>query len=124
MAKVFLDANILIDLYERNLSQTRGFTNHKLHISPLSCHILCYVKKVKTPDTKLDKLLLNLGIIALTPRLLSRSLAGPTDDLEDNIQLHSAVDEKCEYFFTRDKLLLKMAYFGTTHIVESLPPTI
>ena len=123
MATIFLDANILIDLYERDQKKAKDLTTHKLYISPLSTHILCYVKKDKIPQLKLNKLLIKIGLVSLTPTILEHALAGPTDDLEDNIQLHSAIEAECKYFFTRDKLLLKMAYFGKMQIINSLKVT-
>lgn len=120
MASIFLDTNLLIDLYERDPSQVKALTLHQLHISPLSCHILCYTEKIGVPDPKLNTLLAKIGIVTLTPTILAHSLVGPTDDLEDNLQLHSAIQAECKYFLTRDRLLLKMAYFGKTKIVNSL----
>ena len=120
MANIFLDTNILIDLYERDPAKAKEYTGHKLYISPLSCHILCYTEKVKIPDAKLTQLLTNIGLVDLNSEVLSRSLSGPTNDIEDNLQLHSAVRANCEYFITRDKLLLKMAYFGKTKITSEM----
>jgi len=43
-------------------------------------------------------------------------MTGPTDDFEDNVQLHSAVMGDCDYFLTMDKKLIKMKYFGKMRI--------
>lgn len=120
MATIYLDTNILIDLYKRDASQLKALTKHKLHISPLSCHILCYATKTKIPSPKLDVLIKKMGIISLSNIILQRALIGPTGDLEDNLQLHSASQAKCQYFLTRDKLLLKLGYFGDTAIVSKI----
>ena len=120
MATIFLDTNILFDIYERDAAKAQLFIDHKLHISPLSYHILTYITKTKIPNTKLNQMLSDFGIISLSSEILMRALQGPTDDLEDNIQLHSAIEANCQYFFTSDKLLLKMAYFGKMAIVDSL----
>ena len=120
MANIFLDTNILIDLYGRDKSRTNQINQHNSYISPLSCHILAYTNKIKIPNSKLNHLLENIGIVNLTQTILERSLSGPTDDLEDNIQLNSAAESDCQYFLTNDKFLLKIAYFGKMQIVNSL----
>ena len=120
MAKIFLDTNILIDLYDRNPKIAKLISGHTNYISPLSCHILCYVNKVNIPSPKLSILLSGLSIVELTRKIVSRAIEGPTDDIEDNIQLHSAADSSCDYFLTNDKLLLKMKFFGQLKILDTL----
>jgi predicted nucleic acid-binding protein len=120
MALIFLDTNILIDLYDRNPKLLNIITGHDNQISSLSCHILCYTNKIRIPNSKLNHLLADIGIIGLTSTIVTRSMQGPTDDFEDNVQLHSAAEANCQYFMTSDKLLLKMKFFGTTAIVSSL----
>jgi len=61
-----------------------------------------------------------LHLISLTDKIIDKALLGPTKDLEDNIQLHSAVEADCDIFLTNDKALLKMGYFGKTKIVDHL----
>ncbi|MCE7897743.1 MAG: hypothetical protein DPW11_03950 [bacterium] len=120
MASIYLDTNILIDLFRRDTGKITELTDHKLYISPLSCHILCYATKTNVPSMEIDILLKNIGVVNLSNIILQRALVGPTNDLEDNIQLHSATQGKCQYFLTRDKLLLKLGYFGETAIVDHL----
>ena len=48
------------------------------------------------------------------------SLDGPTKDLEDNIQLHSAAKTEADFFLTNDKKLLKMKFFGKMRIVTTI----
>ena len=65
----------------------------------------------------------SLGTISIAPldeNVLKKSLEGPTADLEDNIQLHSAAESNCDYFLTNDKKLLNMKFFGKTEIVNKL----
>lgn len=52
------------------------------------------------------------GIVPLTEHILNKALEGPTNDLEDNIQLHSAAEAQCDIFLTNDKKLLNLKYFG------------
>lgn len=120
MATIFLDTNILIDLYGRDKSWATKLTSHNLYVSTLSCHVLCYAAKIKIPDLKLNQLLKNMGIISIDNEVVVRSLQGPTDDLEDNLQLHACTNSKCQYFLTGDKLLLKLGYFGETAIVNHI----
>lgn len=122
MAKVFLDTNIFIDTIHRDpesevLSRTEG---HLLFISPLSVHVYCYTYKVKTPNQILTDQLKKFSLVDLIDNVLLKSLDGPTSDLEDNIQLHSAAEAECDYFLTSDDQLLKMKFFGKTKIVPSL----
>jgi len=50
----------------------------------------------------------------LTDKILDLALEGPVDDLEDNIQLHSASEAECDVFLTNDKRLLGIKFFGKT----------
>ena len=54
----------------------------------------------------------------LTEYILDKALQGPTKDLEDNIQLHSAAEADCDFFITRDRQLLALGYFGKTKITN------
>lgn len=121
MARVFLDANFLIDVVEKrkevNLQQ---FLEHFLFISPLSIHILTYIYRYKIPNKKLLRFLRFFTIVSLDKTIVEKSLEGPTNDLEDNIQLHSAAQTGCDFLLTRDKNLLKSKFFGKVKIVERL----
>ena len=121
MAKVFLDANYFIGLVNRapepdarDLDELKGF------ISILSCHILFYVNKISVPDTKMNSFINDFNLIPLTQDILDKALEGPTTDLEDNIQLHSAAEGECDFFLTEDRKLLDLKFFGKTQIVDSV----
>lgn len=120
MAKIYLDTNIFIDLLRRDPSIRNQLDSHEVMVSPLSFHILCYAAKIKLPDGAIDQAIKGLHIVNLTKQTLKRSASGPTKDMEDNIQLHSAASVDCDYFFTNDKELLKMKYFGKMQIVSSM----
>jgi predicted nucleic acid-binding protein len=120
MAKIFLDTNILVDIFEREINKIYLLSDHSPHTSPLSFHILSYITKTKIPSDKLKQMSKALEIVDLNSKILFKSLEGPTSDLEDNIQLHSASTAECDYFLTSDKALLKMKYFGQVEIVDSL----
>lgn len=121
MAKVFLDANILIDITEkRRPIALRELLDNKLYASPLSFHILAYTFKYKIPSEKLGGLIKYFTIIPFYEEILLKSLNGPLKDLEDNVQLHSAAEAECNYFLTNDENLLKMKFFGKTKIAQNL----
>src|SRR3989344_3451104 len=118
MAKVYVDTNYFIWLVNRTPEAEVGVLNkHNGYISALSCHILFYVNKEVVPNIKLNKYINHFHIVGLPEILLKTALEGPTKDLEDNIQLHSAAKTDCDYFLTFDKKLLKMKFFGKTRIV-------
>jgi predicted nucleic acid-binding protein len=121
MANLYFDANFLVDLAEGKLGVgLEELRYHTLHTSPLSFHILAYAYKYKIPYRKLNKLSDKFLIVSLTKHILAAATSGPTDDLEDNIQLHSAVESECDVFLTNDKKLLKLGYFGKTKIASTI----
>ena len=122
MAKVFLDTNIFIDAVHRQpeggiLDSLKG---HSILISPLSVHIYCYSFQIKILKTLLRKQLDNFDLVDLDSNVTQKAITGPTDDMEDNIQLHSASQSNCDIFLTNDKKLLRVGYFGKTKIANSL----
>lgn len=121
MAKVFLDANYFIGLVNRTPeTEVNILEGQKGYISALSCHILCYVNKVKLPDKKIQSFTEDFHVIDLTNSIIQKAFDGPTSDMEDNIQLHSAAEAECDYFLTSDKKLLAMTFFGKTRVVSTL----
>ena len=119
MAKVFVDTNCFIGLANR-IAEIDSYVldTHQALVSTLSCHILFYVNKEKTPNQKLNSFIGDFNLVDLTTKILLKALHGPTDDLEDNIQLTSAAENDCDFFMTLDRKLLKMKYFGKTRIVS------
>lgn len=120
MGKVFLDTNVYIDATKRNKQSLEYFRDKLLFISALSTHIAFYSLKLKVPDRDIDAVQQQFGIVSLSEDILTKALVGPTTDLEDNIQLHSAAEAECDYFLTSDKKLLAMKFFGKTKIVATL----
>lgn len=121
MAKVYLDANVYIDLLEdRHDFDKVQLNSHVVCASVLSVHIYTYIYKVKMPVINTHSVLQNINFIPLDEEITIKSLAGPTTDFEDNVQLHSAATAECDYFFTRDERLLVMGYFGKTQIVSEI----
>lgn len=121
MAKVFLDANYFIGLANRAPEvDTEILDEHLGFVSIVSCHILFYINKVRVPDQKMNSFIDDFNLIEITLDILEKALQGPTDDLEDNIQLHSAIEVECDYFLTADKKLLDMRFFGKVQLLSKL----
>lgn len=120
MARVFLDTNWYIDIAKRDKEKLIIVEENLLFISPLSTHILFYSQKLSVPDEDIIELQKQLGIVPLTEFILEKALVGPTQDYEDNIQLHSATEADCDIFLTNDKQLLGMKFFGKTQILPEL----
>ncbi len=120
MARIFLDTNFYIDITKRAKEKWKPLEEHLLFISPLSTHILFYARKLKVPDPEVNKLQEQFGKVPLTENVLNKALQGPTNDLEDNIQLHSATEAECDLFLTEDKRLLSLKFFGKLKIISNL----
>jgi predicted nucleic acid-binding protein len=121
MAKIFLDTNVYIDVIKKRSDlDLKDLQGNELFISPLSIHILAYIYKYKIPDKELDvnKELFNL--VSLDAITAENALIGPTNDFEDNVQLHSAANAECDVFLTEDKKLLTMKFFGKVSIIQNL----
>lgn len=120
MARVFLDTNFYIDITKRAKKKWEPLRGNLLFISPLSTHILFYARKLKVPDQEINELQKQFGIIPLSKFILYKAQEGPTKDLEDNIQLHSAAEADCDIFLTSDHKLLKLKFFGKVQILPTL----
>lgn len=121
MARIFLDTNYFIGLANRAPEvDTETLDEHKGFISALSCHILFYVNKINVPDAKMNSYISDFNLIDLNQDILDRALEGPTSDLEDNIQLHSASGVDCDLFLTGDKKLLNLKFFGKVKIEDHI----
>lgn len=121
MARVFLDTNKVLDIgLGRRPEVKNRLDGHRVFISPLSIHILCYAGKIKAPDKRISQFVSEYYLVDLTEKVLEKALGGPTADLEDNIQLHSCAEGNCDYFLTNDKNILKMKFFGKARILAGL----
>lgn len=124
MAKIFLDANCLIDVFGRRDETLATLLNpHQLNISALSLHIFAYVEKLHMPTSLLSQISSLVHVVNLTGVIVNHSAQGPTPDFEDNIQLQSAVAVGCQYFLTRENRLLKMKQWRGVSLIspEQLP---
>lgn len=121
MVDLFLDANFFISIVERRKDvDLKEFLSNKLFISVLSIHILTYLYKYRMPDKKLMNLLEeSYNIVDFSRKISNGALQGPTDDFEDNVQLHSATQAECDLFLTEDKKLLSLKFFGKARMVNN-----
>lgn len=124
MVKIFLDTNHFLDVVWRDPQKGLALASDetKLYISVLSVHIYAYSAKIRLPDENFVGELNKFILLSLNEEILNLAVKGPTSDLEDNIQLHSAAQSGCDYFLTNDKALLKMRFFGKTEIL-AVPKT-
>lgn len=123
MANIFFDTNYFIKLYSRKKDYSidlKLLEDNDLFVSTLTYHIVAYTQKVKIPNQEFTDTTKAFNLVDYTGGLLANSLEGPTEDLEDNIQLHSATKSNCDYFLTFDKKLLKMKFFGKMRIVATI----
>ena len=121
MAKVFLDANYFIGIVNRAPEVDESILDkHQGFVSILSCHILFYINKINVPDDKMNSFISDFNLVEITNNILERALYGPTQDLEDNLQLQSAATADCDLFLTADKNLLNLKFFGKTRVTASL----
>jgi predicted nucleic acid-binding protein len=121
MVDIFLDVNKLVDLikgdHKDNLESLRGC---ELMVSALSWHITYYLMRWKVPNKKLEQVFDSIKTVEMSNAIVKKAMNGPTNDFEDNIQLHSAIEGECDYFLTMDKKLLKMKRFGNMKICNKM----
>lgn len=121
MAKIFLDTNTFIDVVEgRDKTLFDTLSKNTLFVSVASISIWVYVYKHKILSKKNLDLFSTFNFVDHTAGISKKSFKGPTDDFEDNVQLHSAVKTNCILFLTKDKGLLKLGYFGNTKISDTI----
>lgn len=118
MVRVFLDTNVYISLAKSSKNNWIALNKNLLFISPLSTHILFYVRKLKVPDEIVNEFQEQFGNVPFNKFILDKALQGPTNDFEDNVQLHSAAEADCDIFLTFDKKLLSMKFFGKVKIIK------
>lgn len=118
MAKIFLDTNCFIDAIHRKPEKQilDSLVDHIIYISPLSFHIYCYIFKIKIPDNRVIAQKEKFQTVEFSESILNNALIGPTNDFEDNVQLHSAAEADCNIFLTNDKKIKELKFFGKVKI--------
>ena len=118
-SKVFLDANILLDLtlkrnnheLARQVIELAEISRLQLYISTSIVHILGHYLTKFYGYEKAKELLLELLIIVtvidMPHEVTSVALFSKINDIEDALQYFTAIHHKIDYFITQDKKLKK-----------------
>lgn len=127
--KVFLDANVLISVLNKEypvftyssriLSSThQGF---KFHTSPLCLAIACYFSEKKSgramAKNKINVLSKHIKITDMNQDTVLKTLENKKVlDFEDGLDYYSAIGSDCKYIVTED---LKDFYFSDIEVLDS-----
>ncbi len=108
MKKIFLDANILIDLVTKRtgIEGIEKIDFRQLYTSTLSVHILFYINKIKhdSREKEIAKALLeHITLTPLTSEVVRHAYRIKYSDFEDTLQYLMALNADCNYILTRDK---------------------
>lgn len=108
MRKIFLDANILIDLISgrRNVEGIEDTDFKQLHTSTLSVHILFYVNRIKynsVEERRTKEVLKHIVLTPLTDTIVRRAYKSKYSDYENTLQYLMALHANCDYILTRDR---------------------
>lgn len=120
-SKIFLDANILLDLTLKREAYPISakiielvLNGHvRAFITPSIVHILGYWLTKAYGNTKAKELLLvllaDVTIIDSNHEITLLALHSKVRDIEDALQYYTAISYKMDYFISRDKALAKDA---------------
>lgn len=120
-SKVFLDANILIDITLNRsgfqsasaLLQSAIDSRAELYTSPAVLHIVAYFTAQHFSGRQTRQILLTLlndvTIIDCNHATTLIALSGEIEDIEDALQYHTALYRGMDYFISADKKLKKAA---------------
>lgn len=108
MKKIFLDANILIDLISarRNVEGIEDTDFKQLYTSTLSVHILFYVNRIKynsAEEKRAKEILKHISLTPLTETIIRHAYKVKYSDYEDTLQYLMAMHAGCNYILTRNK---------------------
>ncbi len=120
-SKVFLDANILLDLtlkrdhFDISKQIIELAINGKIQAftSPSVINVCAHWLTKVYNDTKAKELLITLladvKVIDIEHDIVLNALLSRINDIEDAIQYYAALHHRMDYFITRDKQLQKQA---------------
>lgn len=120
-AKIYIDANILLDTVLNRTGQTNAERIFKqmeqaeiiVYISPIVLHLVYYVAcKYRKPESIRIVLISFLNyskIIEASKNTILEALHSPISDVEDAIQYYTAIEHGINYFISSDKKLKKSA---------------
>ena len=108
MKKIFLDANILIDLISarRNVEGIEDTDFKQLYTSTLSVHILFYVNRIKynsAEEKRAKEILKHISLTPLTETIVRHAYKVKYSYYEDTLQYLMALHANCDYILTRDR---------------------
>ncbi|GLU51015.1 type II toxin-antitoxin system VapC family toxin [Dyadobacter frigoris] len=120
-SKIFLDANILLDLLlkrddyndAKKLIQLIIDKKIRAFVTPAIIHIVAYWVTKAYGITKTKELLLTLladiTVIDCTHEITLTALHSKIENIEDALQYYTAIHHKIDFFISRDKILQKSA---------------
>ena len=128
--KVFLDANILVSVlnkeyplytYSSRILSLSGYNNIKMYTSPLCLAIAFYFSEKKSGRTqakhKINILSENIEFTNLNHKTVKDTLKNKkVNDVEDGLEYYSAIDSGCKCIITEDK---KDFYFSEIEVLNS-----
>ena len=119
--KVFLDANIILDLtlkrerfdVSKKIFELAVEGSIQLFITPAIVHIVAYWLTKHYGKKKAKELMLmvlvDVTAIDASHEVVVNAVNAKMDDIEDALQYFTAMHHKLDYFLSNDKLLKKMA---------------
>ncbi|MEI8075233.1 MAG: PIN domain-containing protein [Bacteroidota bacterium] len=123
-SKVFLDANVLLDLtlkrdgYEQSTQIFELIVNGTIKgfISSSIIHVIGYFISKAYGNIKAKELLLtimaDITVIDLPHETVLNALHSKINDIEDSLQYYTAIHHKLDYFISSDKQLQKQSIPG------------
>jgi predicted nucleic acid-binding protein len=137
--KVFLDANVILDLYLKR----EGYESTKqimslvingqcqAYVNPSILHIVNYrlTKAIgnKKAEQCLLELLVNVDVIDINYETTVSALHSKMGDLEDALHYYTGLHHKLDYFISRDKALKEssipiLPVYEPEEFLKNLPP--
>jgi predicted nucleic acid-binding protein len=128
--KVFLDANVLISVlnkeypvfsYSSRILSLASHKDYKLYTSPLCLAIAFYFSEKKSGRTaaknKITVLSNHIGTTVMDKKILEMAIKNKKVlDLEDGLQYYSAIDSGCRLIITEDR---QDFYFSEIGVLDS-----
>jgi predicted nucleic acid-binding protein len=116
MQKIFIDADVILDLlakrepnykYSATLFTLIDRSKVKAFTSPVVIaniyYILQKLKKREFAGNKIRKLRLLLNILTVNEKIVDLALSSNFEDFEDAIQYYASIENKIDFIITRNK---------------------
>jgi predicted nucleic acid-binding protein len=130
MDNIYIDTNILIDLFSKREPFVKdskaffdiGLSKYRLYTNSLSAHISVYVTKANTDDKKIiAETLSKLTVLPLTDEIITKAFDIDISDYEDILHFISA-SKHCRTIVTRDPKDFKKLAKKSRKKIEVLSP--